>query len=319
MKRKIGRIGVLMGGPSSERKISLKSGKAVYRALKEQGLDVVPLDIRNNSSKKIKQAKISCAFIALHGKFGEDGTIQKILESLHIPYTGSGIIASKLCLDKVASRRILKHYNIPVPQYDILERNSWKKCLKKLSLKFPVVVKPSSQGSSIGITFVDKIRNLNYAIDSAFKYDDTVIIEDFIKGREITVGILGGRALPVVEIVPKRQFFDFQAKYLKGKSDYVVPAKLPKACYKQAQQLGLLAHKVLGCRTFSRIDMILSRGKPFILEANSIPGLTSASLLPMAAAACGINFGQLCLKIVRSALKKVETRKVKRICRTINN
>ncbi len=298
---KLGRIGVLMGGPSSEREISLKSGKAVYRALKEQGLDVVALDIGNNPTKEIKQAKISCAFIALHGKFGEDGTIQRILESLHIPYTGSGIIASKLCLDKVASRRILKRYNIPVPQYALLERNSWKKCLKELSLRFPVVVKPSSQGSSIGITFVDKIRNLNYAIDSAFKYDDTVIIEKFIKGREITVGILGGRALPVVEIAPKRQFFDFQAKYLKGKSDYVVPAKLPKACYKQAQQLGLLAHKALGCRTFSRIDMILSMGKPFILEANSIPGLTSASLLPMAAAACGINFGQLCLKIVSEA------------------
>jgi len=302
---KIGRIGVLMGGPSAEREISLKSGKAVYQALKEQGLDVVPLDIRNNSSKKIKRAKISCAFIALHGKFGEDGTIQRILESLRIPYTGSGVIASRLCLDKLASRRIFKHYNIPVPEYDILTRKSWKKRLKELALKFPVVVKPSSQGSSIGVTFVDKIRNLNRAINLAFNYDDTVIIEKYIKGKEITVGILEERPLPVVEIVPTTQFFNFQAKYVKGKTDYVVPAKLPKASYNRAKRLGQLAHKALGCRTFSRIDMILSRGTPFVLEVNSIPGLTSRSLLPMAAAACGIDFAQLCLKIVQSAVKRI--------------
>ena len=305
MKRdKIGRIGVLMGGPSSEREISLKSGKAVYQALKEQGLDVVPLDIRNDSSKKIKRAKISCAFIALHGKFGEDGAIQRILESLRIPYTGSGVIASRLCLDKLASRRIFKQYNIPVPECDVLNRKSWQKRLKELTLKFPVVVKPSSQGSSIGVTFVDKIRNLNRAINIAFKYDDTVMIEKYIKGKEITVGILEERPLPVVEIFPKRRFFDFQAKYVKGKSDYVVPAKLPKASYNQAQRVGRLAHKALGCRTFSRIDMILSRGTPFVLEVNSIPGLTRMSLLPMAAGACGVDFAQLCLKIVQSALKR---------------
>ena len=302
MKRKIGRIGVLMGGESSERKISLKSGKAVYQALKKQSLDIVPLDIRNNSLKKIKQSGISCAFIALHGKFGEDGTIQKMLESLHIPYTGSGAIASYLCLDKIASRHIFKHHNIPVPEYDILNRKSWKRCLKRLNLEFPVVVKPSSQGSSIGVTFVDKASKIKRAINLAFKYDQAIIIEKYIKGREITVGVLEDEPLPVVEIVPKKNFFDFQAKYEKGKSDYVVPAKIPQRHYKQAQALGLLAHRALGCRTFSRVDMILSRGTPFVLEVNSIPGLTSTSLLPMAAKAKGVSFEKLCLKIICSIL-----------------
>ena len=303
MKRKIGRIGVLMGGPSSERDISLKSGKAVYQALKGEGLDVLPLDIRSNSLKKIKQAKISCAFIALHGKFGEDGTIQKILESLRIPYTGSGVIASRLCLDKIASRRIFKQHNIPVPEYNILHCRSWRKRLKELRLEFPVVVKPSTQGSSIGITFVDRASKLNRAINCAFKYDDTIIIEKYIKGREITVGILNDKPLPVVEIVPKKSFFDFQAKYEKGQSDYIVPAKLPQKCSRKAQGLGLLAHQALGCRTFSRVDMILRGFEPFVLEVNSIPGLTSTSLLPMAAQARGINFAELCLKIAQSARK----------------
>jgi D-alanine-D-alanine ligase len=167
-----------------------------------------------------------------------------------------------------------------------------------------VVVKPSSQGSSVGITFVERPAELNRAIGCAFKYDDKVIIEKYIAGREITVGILEEESLPVVEIVPKNEFFDFQAKYEKGKTDYLVPAKLPQKQYKRAQDIGLLAHQALGCRGFSRVDMILSQGTPFVLEVNSIPGLTSSSLLPMAARAKGISFPRLCLKIVHSAWKK---------------
>lgn len=304
MKDKVGRIGVLMGGASSEREVSLKSGEAVYQALKGAGLDVVPLDIHNNNSlEEIKQAEISCAFIALHGKFGEDGTIQEALESLDIPYAGSRATASRLCLDKVASKRIFKQHNIAAPEYNILERASWKKHLKELNLQFPVVVKPSSQGSSIGITFVDKAPDLEGALDEAFNYDDVVIVERYIKGREITVGILEDKALPVVEIVPKMRFFDFQAKYTKGASSYIVPAKLPQSCYKEAQKAALLAHQALGCRNFSRIDMILEGERPFILEVNTIPGFTSSSLLPMAALAGGISFRELCLKIIHSSLK----------------
>lgn len=303
-KDKIGRIGVLMGGPSSEREISLKSGRAVYQALKEQGLDVVTLDIRKSARETLKKARISCAFIALHGKFGEDGTIQRILKSLHIPYTGSGVMASSLCLDKVASRRIFRRHHIPIPEYAILNRKSWKRKLKRVCLEFPVIVKPSNQGSSIGLTFVDREANLNSALELAFNYNDTIIIEEYIKGREITVGILQEKPLPVVEILPKKGLFDFQAKYESGQSRYIVPAKLPQAQYRQAQRIGLLAHKVLGCRTFSRVDMILGKGGPIVLEVNSIPGLTSMSLLPMAARAYGINFSQLCLKIIYSTLKE---------------
>ena len=303
-KDKIGRIGVLMGGPSSERAISLKSGRAVYQTLKSQGLDVIALDIRKSVREKLKKSQISCAFIALHGKFGEDGTIQRILESLHIPYTGSGVMASSLCLDKVASRRIFGQHHIPVPEYDILNRKSWKRKFRKLVLEFPVIVKPSNQGSSIGLNFVDREANLNSALELAFTYNDTIIIEKYIKGREITVGILEEKPLPVVEIVPKKGLFDFQAKYKSGQSRYIVPAKLPQRQYRRAQRMGLLAHKVLGCQTFSRVDMILGKGGPIILEVNSIPGLTSMSLLPMAAEASGINFGQLCLKIIHSTLNK---------------
>lgn len=294
-----------MGGSSSERKISLKSGKAVCQALKKQGLNVIALDIKSpNCLSAIKKAKISCAFIALHGRFGEDGTVQRILESLRIPYTGSGVVASYLCLDKIVSRRIFKQRNIPVPEYDVLNRKSWQKRLKDLSFSFPVVVKPSSEGSSIGISFVDKQSKLKPAIEQAFKYGNAIIIEKYIKGREITVGILGQRTLPVVEIVPKKRFFDFQAKYEKGKSDYVVPAKIAKGHYKNAQDLSLLAHRALGCAGFSRVDMILAKNGPVVLEVNSIPGLTSMSLLPMAAKAAGINFNRLCLKIVQSTKQK---------------
>jgi D-alanine-D-alanine ligase len=303
-KNKLGKIGILMGGSSSEREISLKSGWAVYHALKGQGLDVVALDIRKNSAQKIKQQKIALAFIALHGKFGEDGTVQRMLESLHIPYTGSGVLASYLCLDKVASRRIFKYYNIPVPKYGIVTRTSWKDRLKNLGFKYPVVVKPSTQGSSIGVTFVDNVHTLKKALELAFSYDDTIIIEKYIKGKEITVGILEDRPLPIVEILPLKRFFDFQAKYERGRSEYRVPARLSISECRYAQKLALTAHKALGCRTFSRVDMILSKGVPFILEVNSIPGLTSTSLLPLAAKSQGINFAKLCLKIVKSTLRK---------------
>ncbi|MFH1045431.1 MAG: D-alanine--D-alanine ligase [Candidatus Omnitrophota bacterium] len=302
MNKKLRRVGVLMGGPSSERDISLKSGWAVYRALKEKGVAVVAIDVRANAKAQVRKADISCAFVALHGKFGEDGTIQKMLESLEIPYTGSGVIASYLCLDKVASRRIFQHYYIPVPEFEVLHRRA-KKSRQNISLAFPVVLKPSNQGSSIGVTCVSKRAQFRKALDLAFEYDDTVIVEKYLPGREITVGVLDDTPLPVVEIIPKEKFFNFQAKYEKGKTKYVVPAKLSTGQFKEAQRLGLLAHQVLGCRGFSRADIILSRGTPFVLEVNSIPGLTETSLLPMAAGAIGISFPNLCLKILHSADK----------------
>ncbi|MFC1631582.1 D-alanine--D-alanine ligase [Candidatus Omnitrophota bacterium] len=300
--KKIGRVGVLMGGPSAEREISLKSGQAVYQALKQHGLDVVRLDLGTRAQEQIKRSKISLAFIALHGSFGEDGRIQGILESLGIPYTGSGVMASYLCLDKIASRRIFEHHGLAVPQYIVLERKFYKQKSRDLKIELPVVVKPVSLGSSIGITFVDQKSKFNPAINTAFKYDQTVIIEQYLSGREITVGILNDRPLPVVEILPEPRFFDFQAKYEKGRTRYVVPAQLTPAQYQLAQKTARLAHRVLGCRVFSRVDMILTKPGPVILEVNSIPGLTTTSLLPMAAQAQGISFTQLCLKIIKSTL-----------------
>lgn len=304
MKNKFGKIGVLMGGSSSERKISLKSGKAVYQALKGQGLDVVALDIKStNCSEQIKRAKIKVAFIALHGEFGEDGTIQSILETLRISYTGSGVMASYLCLDKIVSKRIFKQRKIPVPEYDTLHRESQKLSFERSKLKSPLVVKPSTEGSSIGVSFVRRESQLKPAINLAFRYDDAIIIERYLEGREITVAILNERPLPIVEILPKKKFFDFQAKYTKGKSEYLVPAKMSQKDYARSQALGLLAHQTLGCRGFSRVDMILTETGPVVLEVNSIPGLTATSLLPLAASAVGLSFGELCVEIVKLALR----------------
>lgn len=302
MQGEFGRVGVLMGGPSSEREISLKSGRAVYQALTNEGLDAVPLEIDTDAEEKIKEADIDAAFIALHGKFGEDGTIQQILQDLQIPYTGSGIIASLLCFDKVASRRVFKHYNIAVPEYEVLRQAAWGRRIEEIGFGFPVVVKPSNQGSSVGITLVNAHSALAAAVENAFNYDDTVLVEEYITGREITVGILDDVPLPVVEIVPKNIFFDFQAKYEKGKTEYIVPARLSARTIQQVQRTALLAHKSLGCRSFSRVDMILAGENPVVLEVNSIPGLTAASLLPMAARAEEIDFGQLCLRILQSCL-----------------
>ena len=314
------RVGVLMGGPSSERDISIKSGKAVFRALKKNNINAVSYELAMplNTSGYIQSVKekigamdIDIAFIALHGEFGEDGTIQKILEEIKIPYAGSKTRASKLAIDKIDSREIFEKNNIPMPRYNVVVRgevlpdepvsDNIKIFFKELSM--PIVVKPSTEGSSIGLSMVDSENSLYKAVSNAFKYSDRVIIEEYIEGREITVGILEDRALPVVEIIPKNRFFDFEAKYNKGATDYKVPAEIDKEKYRECQEMALLAHKVLGARFFSRVDMILDKdGTPYILELNTIPGLTETSLLPLAAAEAGIDFNQLVLKILESSL-----------------
>jgi len=314
------RVGVLMGGPSSERDISIKSGKAVFRALKKNNINAVSYELAmplntngyiQSVKEKIGAMDIDIAFIALHGEFGEDGTIQKILEEIKIPYAGSKTRASKLAIDKIDSREIFEKNNIPMPRYNVVVRgevlpdepvsDNIKIFFKELSM--PIVVKPSTEGSSIGLSMVDSENSLYKAVSNAFKYSDRVIIEEYIEGREITVGILEDRALPVVEIIPKNRFFDFEAKYNKGATDYKVPAEIDKEKYRECQEMALLAHKVLGARFFSRVDMILDKdGTPYILELNTIPGLTETSLLPLAAAEAGIDFNQLVLKILESSL-----------------
>lgn len=308
VKEKFGRIGILMAGPSSEKKISLKSGKAVYAALKASGFDVVPVIIKTDQAeeniRRIKPKKIDCAFIALHGRFGEDGGIQKILEWLKIPYTGSGVKASKLAMDKVASRRIFQRGGLNVPLFKVLERPGCKHS-NFARLGFPLVVKPVTHGSSIGLSIVEKPKGLPKAIKSAFKFDRRIIVEKYIEGRELTVGILEEKAMPVIEIIPKHTFFDYQAKYKKGLTDYIVPAKLDPVITRRVKKAALSAHKLLGCAGFSRVDIILDRkNRPFVLEVNTIPGLTATSLLPKAARNSGIDFISLCLKLLKLAYEK---------------
>lgn len=309
-KQKFGTVGVLMGGPSTERKISFKSGKAVYETLKESGLEVCAIDINTDSVKEnvrlIKSHNINCAFLALHGRFGEDGQIQGILEALRIPYTGSGELASKLAMDKVCSRQIFEVNGLTVPRYRVMDKISYgESCKIYGSLHFPLVVKPAGHGSSIGLSIVTNKKDFKQAIDLAFRFDDRLIIEEYIRGRELTVGILDERPLPVIEIITKRTFFDYAAKYRSGLTQYIVPAKLEKGVEKRAKKISLNAHKLLGCFGCSRVDMILSpQGGLFVLEVNTIPGLTSTSLLPKAARAAGIEFRDLCLKLIKLAYEK---------------
>jgi len=310
IRYKFGRIGVLMGGPSTEREISLKSGKAVYESLKEMGLDVIAVDIKTDDLKQnsclIKSKGIDCAFIALHGRFGEDGQIQTILDGLKIPYTGSGAKASMLAMDKIASRKIFQEHGLNVPRYMILESSSFNSNQVVYSeLHLPWVVKPATHGSSIGLSIIDRSEDLDKALELAFGFDERVLIEEYIEGRELTVGILEDRALSVIEIRPKKRFFDFQAKYEYGMTQYFVPAQLDGDITHQVQETALLAHKLLGCFGFSRVDMMLNRRNiPFVLELNTIPGLTLTSLLPKAAKAEGIDFGQLCLRLLKLAYEK---------------
>jgi len=301
----IGKIGVLLGGPSSERDISIKSGKAVYDALTSLGHNVVCIDPKDSNSieKDILNKEIDLVFIALHGRFGEDGTIQRILEGMGMPYTGSGPEASKLAFNKVLSREAFKENGIPVPEYIAVKKKSIDIPSIGSSFDFPVVVKPNREGSSIGMSIVEKESDLKEAITQALNYDSRVLVEEYIAGEDITVGILDDQALPVVHIKPKEQFYNFKAKYTDGMCGYEVPASFSGNIVKKAQELGLLAHKSLGCRYFSRVDMLLSKKRDEIrvLEVNTIPGLTASSLLPKAAGAADIGFGQMCLSMIESA------------------
>jgi len=296
------KVAILMGGPSSEREISLKSGNAVYQALLDSEYQPVTIDAVDEWESILSDAKPSVAFIALHGKFGEDGTVQSILENMGIPYTGSGVKASRLAIDKIASRKILQKEGISVPEYVVLRKPSHNFNIEKIG--FPVVIKPSLQGSSIGLAIIDNKLELNKAIDYAYLFDEFIVAEKFIKGDELTVGILDDEPLPVIKIVPNRKFYDYKAKYASADTQYLVPAPIDPKFYKQAQEFALSAHKALGCKDFSRVDMILTAdGVVNVLEVNSIPGLTSTSLLPKSAAVVGLSFKELCLKIIELALK----------------
>ena len=296
-----GRVGILAGGPSSEREISLKSGDAVYAALKRAGEDVLLIDMLDHRSVQeiMQKAKIEKVFLVLHGGFGEDGTIQKILEDMKIPYTGSGPEASRLALDKLASRELFIKSGIDVPECEVVNKGVGPALD---DIETPLVVKPRNEGSSVGLSMVFDKAKLLEAVERAFSFGETVLVERFIKGRELTVGILDEGPLPVVEIRPEGGCYDYYSKYESSKTEYLVPAPIDQAYFRMAQEIGISAHRSLGCRSFSRVDMILGDdGKIYVLEVNTLPGFMERSLLPKAARARGIGFTELCKKILEGA------------------
>jgi D-alanine-D-alanine ligase len=296
------KIAVLMGGPSAEREVSLRTGTAVVKALTATGVNVVPIDVKD--SEFTMPTDVDAAFVALHGTFGEDGTLQQTLEDRGVAYTGSGPEASARAFDKITAKTEFLVAGIPTPRYEVLDRG-YADLSRVALLGFPLVVKPARQGSSVGISIVRRKGRLEQACQSARQYDHDLLVEEFIAGRELTVGILNGRALPVVEIRPKHGFFTYVAKYTKGQTEYLVPAPLDPRVESQAKALALQAHDCLGCRDYSRVDLILAEtGKLFVLEVNTIPGFTETSLVPKAAQAAGIEFPELCGRLMKMALAR---------------
>ncbi len=308
------RIAVLMGGRSSERDVSLRTGAAVHRALLRRGYDAVAIDVGPNLSRDLQDQKIGIAFLALHGPGGEDGAMQGFLETLGIPYTGSGIHTSAVGMHKVTTKTMLAAQGIPVPAGTVILRGhniSSALALRQAKLRWPVVVKPASEGSTIGVTIVKTSSQWTAALTLAHRYDREAVVEAYIPGHEVTVGLLGRSGepplvLPAVEIVAPGGFYDFSAKYEKGKTQYLCPAPLTAAVTKQIRALALRTYEVMGCAGAVRVDFrITPRGRPYVLEINTVPGMTETSLLPMAAAKAGIDYDELTERILASALERV--------------
>jgi D-alanine-D-alanine ligase len=305
------KVGVLMGGLSREREISLKTGKAILKALTEKGYPAVSVDVGNDIAEKLVKEKIECAFLALHGRFGEDGTIQGMLELMRIPYTGSGVLASALAIHKIMSKRLFLCEKIPTPRFEVFQREEIKKdYAKRTSLPLPVVVKPAREGSTIGVSIVQKDEELGPALKKAGEYDEEILVEEFMKGKEITVGILENIPLPVIEIVPKSGFYDYHSKYTKGETQYILPARIPREKYLAAQEVSLRAFQHLGCSGVARVDLMTDEKEdPFVIEVNTMPGMTETSLLPKAAHYAGIPFVDLAERILLGASLKIESGK----------
>jgi D-alanine-D-alanine ligase len=296
-----GKVAVLLGGKSAEREVSLKSGSMVLAALKKKGVDAHAFDPAEKSIEALQKEKFGRAFIALHGRFGEDGTMQGILEWLGIPYTGSGVLASALAMDKVRTKRIWSAEGLPTAPYAVLTREMNLKVVAR-KLGIPLFVKPASEGSSVGMSKVKRVGDLDQAFTLAVNYDPVVIAEKFIDGPELTVAILGEQALPVIRIETPREFYDYEAKYVANDTRYLIPAGLTEKKEQELRALCLEAFRALGCRGWGRVDLMLDRrGRPYLLEINTSPGMTDHSLVPMAARAVGLSYEDLCLKILEGA------------------
>ena len=305
------RIGVLMGGRSAERDVSLRTGAAVHRSLVRRGYNAVAIDVGPTLAQDLHDQKIELVFLALHGPGGEDGMIQGFLETLRIPYTGSGIQASAIGMHKVTTKALLTSARIPVPAGTVVKRGaevSQAAVMRAAKLRWPIVVKPASQGSTVGVTIVRKPAQWRDALALANRYDVDAVVETYIPGHEVTVPIIDRHyasplVLPAVEIVAPGGFYDFSAKYESGKTQYLCPAPLTASVTRQIQTLALRTFRVLGCEGVARVDFrITPRGRPVVLEINTVPGMTETSLLPMAAAQAEIDYDELTERILESAL-----------------
>lgn len=303
------RVAVLMGGRSAEREVSLHTGEQVVGALQSRGYDVAALDTADlGFIEALRTGGFDVAFICLHGRFGEDGTMQGLLEILGLPYVGSGVLASALAMDKVASKHIFTAAELPTPPAVALKAMPIDTASIIAELGSKLVVKPVSEGSSVGMSIVHGPAELVPALELAFRHDDAVLVEAFVAGAEVTVGVLGNEmveALPTLEVVPEHEFYDYESKYIPGMSRHIIPARVSEAVRAECQRIAIAAHVALGCRGMSRADTIVTtEDEVYLLEVNTIPGMTATSLLPDAARAAGIEFPDLCTRLVELALER---------------
>lgn len=306
------KILVLMGGESQEREVSLRSGRAVLQALEAKDYTAIPLDFTRDSLHKVLEINPDAVFIALHGKKGEDGTVQGFLDLLDIPYTGSGVAASAICMNKILSKKLFSYAQIPTPDFFVLDRDFLDKGKGDIDLLLnplglPVVIKAPTQGSSIGTFIVHDKAAIEEAVNKALEFDDEILAEKYIEGTEITASVLGNeviQVLPLIEITSVNEFYDYQSKYTPGMCSHIIPARIDASTSKEIERIAARAYDALQCRGFARVDLIVDRsGSPYVLEVNTVPGMTEMSLVPDAAKAAGIDFAHLVDHIVKLALE----------------
>lgn len=295
------KVAVLYGGVSSEREVSLRTGRAVLTALSRCGYNVVGIDADRNLANELVAAGTDVVFIALHGRHGEDGTVQGLLEILGLPYTGSGVLASSMAMDKVTTKRLLLQQGIPTPDFCVYRQGDDIKLFTAQIKHWPVIAKPVHEGSTIGVTIAHTPEELATGLEAGLAYDRTILVEEFIHGDEATVSVLNGVALPVIQVVPKSGFYDFSSKYTAGQTEYLLPAPFKTEIYEELQKTAVAAVANLDCLGAARADFMIKNDKIYCLEVNTIPGMTETSLLPKAAAHAGIDFDELVQRILESA------------------